>query len=87
VARGWESKGVEDQQQAAEDRANAAKRAQISSDQAEVDRKRDSFLLQRTRVLREIEASSSDRHRQTLAGGLQYLDQQLADLGWKNSVE
>ena len=85
MARGWESKSVEDQQQASEDRASAALRVQVSADQAVVDRKRDGLLLQRTRVLREIAGSSNERHRATLHTGLEFLDGQLADLGWKQS--
>jgi len=85
MARGWESKSVEEQQQAAEDRASAALRVSMSADQLIVDRKRDGLLLQRTRILREIAASSSERHRMTLHTGLEFLDSQLADLGWKNT--
>ena len=80
VARGFESKGVEQQQQEAEERKANARRAVVSAEQAEVQRKRDGLMLQRTRILREIEISSSDLHRQTLQSGLKYLDDQLAVL-------
>jgi hypothetical protein len=80
VARGFESKDVELQQRDAEERRAMAKRAVVSAEQAEVARKRDGLMLQRTRVLREIEISSNDRHKQTLQSGLQFLDDQLAGL-------
>jgi len=80
VARGFESKDVEQQQQAAEERRANAQRAVISAELVEVDRKRDGIMLQRTRVLREIELSSNDRHRKTLESGLAYLDEQLTKL-------
>jgi hypothetical protein len=80
VARGFESKDVELQQQDAEERRANARRAVLSAEQAEITRKRDGLLLQRTRILREIEISKNDRHRQTLQSGLQFLDEQLAGL-------
>ncbi|MEP6962702.1 MAG: hypothetical protein ABI995_11535, partial [Acidobacteriota bacterium] len=81
VARGFESKDVEQQQQDAEERRAMAKKAVISAERAEVERKRDGLMLQRTRVLREIEASSNERHRKTLETGLAYLDEQISGLG------
>jgi hypothetical protein len=80
VARGFESKDVEQQQQDAEERRANARRVALSAEQAEIARKRDGLILQRTRILREIETSSNDRHRQTLQSGLQFLDEQLARL-------
>jgi hypothetical protein len=49
----------------------------------EIERKSDSLLLQRVRVLREIESSSNARHRKTLEEGLKYLEDSLSALGWK----
>ena len=83
MARGFESKSVEQQQQDAEDRRSAAKRVRVSADQLESDRKREGLLLQRTRMLREIENATSPRHRDTLKGGLKYLEDQLKAAGWK----
>lgn len=80
MARGFESKDVEQQQQDLEERRANAKRVALSAAQAEVNRKRDGLVLQRTRILREIEISNNDRHRQTLQSGLQFLDEQLAGL-------
>lgn len=83
MARGFESKSVEQQQQDAEERRSAAKRVKLSAEQVAADRTRESLLLQRTRILREIESSSSPRHRETLRGGLKYLETQLKAAGWK----
>lgn len=47
------------------------------------ERKRDSLLLHRTRVLRDIENCSDERYRKTLADGLTYLETQLTALGWR----
>jgi len=85
VARGFESKSVEQQQQDAEDRRLAAKRVKLSAEQLVADRKREGLLLQRTRILREIQNATSPRHRATLQGGLKYLEEQLKAGGWKPS--
>ena len=83
MARGFESKSVEQQQQDAEERRSAAKRVKKSAEQVESDRRREGLLLQRTRILREIESATSPRHRDTLKGGPKYLEQELKALGWK----
>ncbi len=80
MARGFESKNVEQQQQDLEERRAAAKRVILNAEQAEVNRKRDGLMLQRTRILREIEISNNERHRVTLQSGLQFLDEQIAGL-------
>ncbi len=54
-----------------------------TTEQMEIERKSDSLLLQRVRVLREIESSSNARHRKTLEEGLKYPEDSLSALGWK----
>lgn len=83
MARGFESKSVEQQQQDAEERRSAAKKVRLTAEQVVADRKREGLLLQRTRILREIESATTPRHRDTLRGGLKYLEDQLKALGWK----
>jgi hypothetical protein len=48
----------------------------------EAQRKRDSLLLHRTRVLSDLEKCSDERYRKTLSDGLAFLEQQLGALGW-----
>ncbi len=78
MARGWESKSVEDQIAAAEERRRQG--VKLTPEQIERERKRDSLQLQRTRVLRDLEACTDPRYRKTLESGLAYLDSQLAEL-------
>jgi hypothetical protein len=78
VARGFESKDVEQQQQEAQERRARARRPEPPPEQIERERKRDSLQLQRTRVLHEIEACKDDRRLKILKLGLKYLDEQLA---------
>lgn len=80
MARGFESKDVEQQQQDMLDRRAAAKLQAQNAVDLEQERKRDGIQLQRTRVLREIEGARNERHRQTLEIGLKFLDDQLNGL-------
>ena len=82
MARGWESKSVEEQIASARERDGAVKPLR-NLEQIANERQRDSLLLQRTRVLRDLEACSSDRYRKTLSDGLTYLEGQLTALGWQ----
>ena len=78
MARGFESKDVEQQQQEALERRAASRQPQLTPEQIERERKRDGLQLQRTRVLHEIEACKDDLRRKILNSGLKYLDDQLA---------
>jgi hypothetical protein len=80
VARGFESKDVEQQQQDMLERRAAAKLQAQNAVDLEQERKRDGIQLQRTRVLREIKSARNERHRQTLEIGLKFLDDQLNGL-------
>jgi hypothetical protein len=84
VARGWESKSVESQIESADRSRKSSAAAPPSSQQLQAERERDSLLLHRKRVLRDLENCSEERYRKTLHEGLAYLEQQLAKLGWKN---
>ena len=80
MARGWESKSVEQQIQSARERSTG-RRPRPTPEQIELERKRDSLLLQRTRVVRQLENCADPRYRQTLESGLAFLEAQLAELG------
>jgi hypothetical protein len=83
VARGWESKSVEDQIEAAQNRKQSAPR--LSPEQIAKQTKIDSLLLQRTRVLHDLEKSRPGPHHAALTAGLEYLEGQLSRLGWIRS--
>jgi hypothetical protein len=82
MARGWESKSVQDQIESAHAR-NGVHRVRLSAEQIEVERKRDGLLLTRTRVLRDLEKCENARYRKTLEDGLAFLEGQLTELGWR----
>lgn len=81
MSRGWESKSVQDQIDAARAREGNGKIV-LTREELEIERKRDGFLLQRTRVLTQLQTCADERYKKTLQSGLSYLESQLAELGW-----
>jgi hypothetical protein len=81
MARGWESKSVESQIESAEERKAQLGRERLSDEEAERARRRESLLISRTRVLRDLEASRNSRYRRMLARALEDLNNKLAELG------
>lgn len=80
MARGWESKSVEDQQsQVAFPGPKPGPRP--SPDQLARLRQGQGLLLSRARVLQQMEAAQSAQHRQMLEAALADLDAELKRLG------
>jgi hypothetical protein len=80
VARGFESKDVESQQQEMQERRAAAKQPVKTPEELQKERQREGLQLQRTRVLHQLETVTDARYRQTLERGLKYLEDQLKAL-------
>ncbi len=80
MARGWESKSVESQIDAAEERAALAKLPKLTPEEAERTQKRESLRLTRVRVMHDLEASKNPGYRKTLEAALKHLDDQIATL-------
>ena len=59
------------------------RKVRFSKEEMEAQRKRESLLLHRTRVLHDLEKCSEERYRKTLSDGLSYLEAQLLELGWQ----
>jgi hypothetical protein len=77
MARGWESKSVEQQQaEMAESRTPA--RPPLSPDEQQRDRKRQGLILSRKRLTQQIKAATNWRHRQMLAQAIAEVDRQLS---------
>lgn len=79
VARGWESKSVEEQQAQAISPSGQAKPV-LTPDQISNQRQKQSLLLSRQHVLQQLEAAQNPRHREMLQSALADLDAQLAQL-------
>lgn len=78
MARGFESKSVEEQQAEAKRESTTGQR--FSSEQAEDRRKRDGLLLSRKNVQARLESAANSAHRQMLESALAELDRQIAEL-------
>jgi hypothetical protein len=76
MARGWESKSVEDQQAAASTKSELNQ--SLTPEQAARQNQRDAIQLSRRRVLQQLEWVQNPRHRQMLETALAALDDQLA---------
>jgi hypothetical protein len=80
MARGWESKSVEEQLDAAAERRSVQKTAALSADELERKREIESLELSRTRVLHDLETVTHERYRATLQAALQHLETKIAEL-------
>ena len=74
MARGWESKDIESQQ---EQREEARKPARVMTAQ---DQERLSLELTRKRVAIDLDRAKHPRHRQQIESALAHLDAQIARL-------
>jgi hypothetical protein len=77
MARGWESKSVEQQQEEMADRRNAIHSSASPAEQL-LARKRDGLLLSQKRLTQQLQAASNPRHRQMLQQALAEVDAQLS---------
>jgi hypothetical protein len=78
MARGWESKSIESQQEEAARTVN--RRAPLSSEARERLAKRAALTLARTRAAADLERATAAAHRRMLEQALQALDEQIAAL-------
>jgi hypothetical protein len=83
MARGWESKTVEDQIQEAEAKAvpDQKQKAHSTPEKMEANRRREVLLLSRARVQSDLDASRNPRYQEQLKRALADIDGQLAALG------
>jgi hypothetical protein len=79
MARGWESKSVEQQQ---EERSHTTKPAgaPISPGEQRHNRKREGLLLSRGRLVQELQTAANPRRRQMLEQSIAEVDRQLSSL-------
>ena len=78
MARGWESKSVEEQQSAAN--AQVESKQRLTPQQAAQQQEREAIVLSRRRVLQQLQEVQNPRHRQMLETALSELDKRLARL-------
>ncbi|HJR07407.1 MAG TPA: hypothetical protein VJ842_09135 [Pyrinomonadaceae bacterium] len=82
MARGWESKAVEDQIQEAEERARRASETPLDeSPEARTRRERlETLRLSRARTLDQLERATNRAHREMLGRTLRALETEIGEL-------
>jgi len=79
VARGWESKSVELQQDDA--RTIAESKPHLTREQITNESRKQGLKLSRSRVLEQLNSVENPRYRKSLEEALAVLDEQIAQLG------
>lgn len=79
MARGWESKAVEQQMEMTESKETESDLPQIDPEQQQRQRERESLELSRSRVQQELSAATHPRYRTSLEAALGYLEEKIAN--------
>jgi hypothetical protein len=79
MARGWESKSVEDQISDAEAEKAARSKPFLSPDERERQTRRQSLLLSRSQILSRLKVAGNARYRAQLDAALAHVDAQLTE--------
>ena len=80
MARGFESKSVQSQWQDAEDQREQDKKKRPTKEELEVRTRREGLELSRRRIVNELNATESDRRKESLKAALVHLDGELSKL-------
>jgi len=80
MARGWESKAVEDQLEEMVRTRQEAAAVPKSRESIALQQKGETLTLQRSRLLEQMQNARSDAHRQMLERSLQAIESELAAL-------
>lgn len=80
MARGWESKAVEDQLEELVRARQEGAAVPKSRESITIQQRRETLLLQRSRLLEQKQSTRSDAHMQMLERSLQAIDVELAAL-------
>ena len=80
MARGWESKSVEDQIEAAKPKEGGAPSKHRTPEQLSQQKELDDLQLSRIRIVHDLEAATHPGHRESLSAALKFLDDKIAKL-------
>ena len=81
MARGWESKSVEDQISERQSETQTPAKKKPTRQEIEKKTKREGILLARSRAASALESTRDDRYRALLQRTLDHLDEELSKLG------
>jgi hypothetical protein len=79
VARGWESKSVELQQDDA--RSTGEPKRSLTPEQRKIESRKEGLKLSRSRILAQLQAATNPRYRTILEQELAVIDEQSTQLG------
>ena len=77
MARGWDSKAIEDQQAAAEAEKQNRSKPQLTAEERERRARRDGLLLARTKLVNDLASTADQRYRAMLERAIADLDREL----------
>ena len=80
MARGWESKAVEDQMQATEAAKELRSKPVLTDDEIKRRAQLEELMLSRAKVLKNIETTKNARYKAVLERSLAHLDAEIAKL-------
>jgi hypothetical protein len=80
MARGWESKAVEEQMAQSESDKRDRAKAPLTPEQIERQTQRDGLLLSRSRTLASLQGACDTRYRALLERTLAHVEEELAKL-------
>ncbi|MFY9619035.1 MAG: hypothetical protein WAM70_22015 [Pyrinomonadaceae bacterium] len=83
MARGWESKSVEDQIGDAEAAKEDQAKLHLSAQGRALENQRQHLLLSRTQIMGRLKAATNPRYRTQLEAALQDLEKKLTELDAK----
>jgi hypothetical protein len=78
MARGWESKSVEEQQAGARANSFSPSRKARTPEEIARQKRNDALRLSRSRIVQQLESAENPNYRKTLEAALADLDRQLA---------
>ena len=84
MARGWESKSVEDQVADAEAAKDDRAKLHLSAQERVVENQRQHLQMSRTQIMGRLEAATNPRYRTQLEAALQDLEDKLRELDPKD---
>lgn len=80
MARGWESKDVENQQELREAARQRLNQGEKSPEEIERERRLEDLKLNRTRVLRDLSIAANPRYRRMLEESYRFLEAEIEKL-------
>ena len=83
MARGWESKSIEDQIGDAEAAKEDQAKQTLSQQGRALENQRQNLLLSRIQIMGRLKAATNPQYRTQLEAALQDLEKKLSDLGTK----